>query len=53
MSNPTITIEGIIEENKERLAKLNAPYNPLTGEGSPVPRTEVKLEDMDYGFQES
>lgn len=47
MINPTINVEAIIGENKERLAKLNAPYNPLTGEGSPLPRTQVKLEDMD------
>jgi len=47
MNNPTISIEGIIAENRERLAKLNAPYNPLTGEGGPIPRTEIKLEDMD------
>lgn len=47
MSSPKINVEAIIGENKERLAKLNAPYNPLTGEGSPLPRTQVKLEDMD------
>ena len=46
MTNPTIDIEGVILKNKERLNKLNAPYNPLTGEGSPVPRIEVRLDDV-------
>lgn len=36
---------GIIEENKKRLALINAPYDPMTGEGSPIPRTLVEIPD--------
>lgn len=35
----------MIEENKRRLALINAPYNPMTGEGSPIPRTLVEIPD--------
>ncbi len=31
-------MQKIIEENKKRLGKLLTPYNPLTGEGSPIER---------------
>ena len=34
-----------IEENKRRLALINAPYDPFTGEGSPIPRTLVEIPD--------
>jgi hypothetical protein len=35
----------MIEENKRRLALINAPYDPRTGEGSPIPRTLVEIPD--------
>lgn len=35
----------MIEENKKRLALINAPYDPMTGEGSPIPRTLVGIPD--------
>lgn len=35
----------MIEENKRRLALINAPYDPKTGEGSPIPRTLVEIPD--------
>lgn len=35
----------MIEENKKRLALINAPYDPKTGEGSPIPRTLVEIPD--------
>ena len=38
-------MEKIIEENKKRLNVINAPYNPITGEGSPIPRTLVEIPD--------
>lgn len=38
-------VNDIIRINRERLAELRAPYDPLTGEGSfSVPRTEVYIE---------
>lgn len=36
---------GMIEENKRRLALINIPYDPKTGEGSPIPRTLVEIPD--------
>lgn len=36
---------GIIEENKRRLALISAPYDPVTGEGSPIPRVMVEIPD--------
>ena len=39
--------EKIIKENIERLKKISAPYNPVTGEGSTaVERSEVEIEDF-------
>jgi len=35
------TIEKILEENKLRRASLSESYNPATGLGSPIPRTQV------------
>jgi hypothetical protein len=40
-------VQDIIIENGRRLAELNSPYNPITGEGSPVPRTLVRLSDLE------
>ena len=37
--------KSTIEENKRRLALINAPYNPMTGEGSPIHRTLVEIPD--------
>jgi hypothetical protein len=34
-------INSIIIENKIRVAKMNAPYNPVTGLGSPIERIKV------------
>ena len=37
--------EKIIKENIERLRKISAVYNPITGEGSTaIPRQEVEIE---------
>jgi hypothetical protein len=38
-------MQRTIEENKRRLALINAPYDPFTGEGSPLPRTLVEIPD--------
>ena len=35
----------ITEENSRRQALINAPYDPITGEGSPIPRTLVEIPD--------
>lgn len=35
----------MIEENKRRLSSINALYDPVTGEGSPIPRTYVEIPD--------
>lgn len=40
-----MTAEEIIKENKRRLALINAPYDPMTGEGSPIPREKVRIAD--------
>lgn len=40
-----MTTEDIIKENKRRLALINAPYDPMTGEGSPIPREKVHIAD--------
>ncbi len=42
-----INKEAIISENLKRLEELNRVYNPVTGEGSPIARMPVKLDDMD------
>lgn len=34
-------ITSVIEENERRKKAINAPYNPYTGEGSPIPRTKI------------
>lgn len=34
-------IQNIIQKNEKRLAEINKPYNPFTGEGSPIPRFPV------------
>lgn len=36
---------NIISENKKRLYEINKPYDPITGEGSPIPRTLVEIPD--------
>lgn len=38
--------DRIIEENKKRNAMLDAPYNPITGFGSPIERHEVLFSDV-------
>lgn len=35
----------MIEENKKRLAIIASPYDPKTGEGSPIPRTLIEIPD--------
>lgn len=46
VSNQTISpkIQRIIELNKEHNHKLFAPYNPLTGEGSPIARERLYID---------
>jgi hypothetical protein len=41
----TRNIPEIIAENKKRNALLDAPYNPVTGEGSFMPRKEIRYKD--------
>lgn len=38
-----MNVQEIIAENKRRLKELNAPYDPISGIGSPIPRTKVEL----------
>lgn len=38
-----MTTKEYIEENQRRKEALFPPYNPSTGEGSPIPRFEIKL----------
>ncbi|MBE6298524.1 MAG: hypothetical protein E7088_08630 [Bacteroidales bacterium] len=38
-------MNDILAENKKRLAIINAPYDPMTGEGSSIPRKHVHIED--------
>ena len=40
-----MTIEGLVKENKIRYTKLLADYNPLTGEGAPLERKPLVIED--------
>lgn len=39
-------VNHIIEENNRRLERINAPFNPITGEGSILERKEVCLTDF-------
>lgn len=39
-------IEGLVEENRRRHEALHAPFDPLTGEGSPGERREVRVGDL-------
>ena len=34
----------IVTESRRRLARLTEPYNPLTGEGSPIPRVPLRFD---------
>jgi len=49
-----IDINTIIETNKQRRSVLFCPYNPITGEGSPIERTKIhyfaKGERWDYSI---
>jgi len=38
-------IRHILEENQLRLAELNAPYDPITGMGSPIEREKVPIDE--------
>lgn len=40
-----MTIEGLVKENKIRYDKLLANYDPLTGEGAPLERKPLVIED--------
>ena len=40
-----LTTDQIIEESERRTAILNADYNPITGEGSPLERVKIFEED--------
>lgn len=42
-----LDISKIISQNEKRNAELDAPYNPLTGEGSPIKRQEVIFSDFE------
>lgn len=41
-----MTTEELIRENERRMAEMHAPFNPITGEGSPGERKEVYIEDL-------
>ncbi len=41
-------IKSIIARNEEHSRLLFAPYNPLTGEGSPVARTKLYMSESEY-----
>ena len=41
-----MTIEELVSENERRAAELHAPFNPVTGEGSPGRRREVFIPDL-------
>lgn len=38
--------EELVRENERRMAGLHAPFNPVTGEGSPGERKEAYIEDL-------
>nr|DAT08618.1 MAG TPA: Terminase large subunit [Caudoviricetes sp.] len=41
-----MTVNEIIQKNRERLAIIRSPYNPITGEGSTsIPRKKVYIKD--------
>ena len=44
-------IDKIINENKRRLKKLQADYDPLTGEGAVGERVKFKLDDFPIPVQ--
>lgn len=39
------SLADILDADDERRAALNAPYNPITGEGSPIARTRLALDE--------
>lgn len=41
-------IDRVVVENREHNELLFSPYNPLTGEGSPIPRTKLAVTDDKY-----
>ena len=38
--------EELVRENERRMAVMHAPFNPITGEGSPGERKEAYIEDL-------
>lgn len=40
-------VKSLIEENKKRIKELYSPYDPLTGEGSPIARKELSFINTD------
>ena len=41
-----MNIEELVRENERRAAELHAPFDPITGEGSPGERKEVRIDDL-------
>ena len=41
-------VRAIIEQNRVHVSKLFAPYNPLTGEGSPIERVRLYFTQGSY-----
>lgn len=39
-------VARILQENERRLEALHAPFNPITGLGSPLERFELRLSDF-------
>lgn len=39
-------VQAIVDENRRRNAEVNAPFNPVTGEGSILSRDHVVIEDF-------
>lgn len=46
-----MTIAQIVKENEKRNAAINAPFNPVTGEGSILSRTYVGITDFPFPEQ--
>ena len=46
-----MTIAQMLKENERRNAEINAPFNPVTGEGSILARTHVAISDFPFPEQ--
>ena len=44
-------VKEILQENKRRHERINAKFNPITGEGAPLTRTKVTIKDFPIATQ--